>query len=687
MEVARLLATALPTPVVRRAAQRLRRGCQDKRQGSAIVLTGLHVVCVAIGSLGCGTEPAARENVAEVQGAFSNEFGGEDCVSGVLSGSACLPDHETITFQGLGFLRTEIQYFLARQNALFDACNVSNAFSSVSPTLCSALGLPAVLQLLPANLLYGADTAYAHFDNCTFNGSASRISLNYQLALTVAMDDIPPFSCPAPNFVSCYAPATGADALSYFAAVLHTMQDFYAHTNWVELGHGAGDLFDNSLGLPGTPSPSGVYVADGGHLLHAVTPTTIQPMTILPNDYLNNPQDYPSNVRPFGQSKGSWIPALISGVTTEALLARLLATTPQDCPEIVGAGKPDYITHGALAKDNPDLHQQQYQTARLSAVLQTTHEWCRLMNLVYNEYGANGTQHLCKQWVASPSEANLACQSLQLPPAATCCPTGQTNCNGTCVDLDSDAQNCGSCGRSCNANEACSTGVCCPGGQTSCGGTCLDLNSDPQNCGSCGNACNANEACSAGTCCPGGQTGCGGTCIPDTCTGGQVLDPSTCTCACPGGAVQCGPSRYTYTGNQFLYIGGCCGVSNVSGYFTVPSALAPNTTYNNLASTIITYSFTDGRYTWTPSNYPGGPVSPFNISNEFFVTTDAQGHIVSWQINLVSDNPAGEISTQSADFAAGGGPLDSVNVYNNYDAYSYAPGNPNGEQGVQGAWQ
>jgi hypothetical protein len=115
--------------------------------------------------------------------------------------------------------------------------------------------------------------------------------------------------------------------------------------------------------------------------------------------------------------------------------------------------------------------------------------------------------------------------------------------------------------------------------------------------------------------------------------------------------------------------------------------LAPNTTYNNLASTITTYSFTDGRYTWTPSKYPGGPVSPFNISNEFFVRTDAQGQIASWQIDLISDNPVGEIFTQSADLAAGGGPLDSVNVFNNYDAYSYAPGNPNGQQGVPGTWQ
>jgi len=151
---------------------------------------------------------------------------------------------------------------------------------------------------------------------------------------------------------------------------------------------------------------------------------------------------------------------------------------------------------------------------------------------------------------------------------------------------------------------------------------------------------------------------------------------------------------YSYTGNTFLYIGGCCGVSNVSGFFIVDTALAANTTFANLSGSITNYNFTDGRYSWNPSNNPPVPAAPFDFPNEFSVTTDASGNIKDWQIDLVSNNPVGEISTQSLLYALGNGPtpgiggdsLDAVNVYNNYDAYTYAPGNPNGEMGVQGTW-
>ena len=129
------------------------------------------------------------------------------------------------------------------------------------------------------------------------------------------------------------------------------------------------------------------------------------------------------------------------------------------------------------------------------------------MRLVYNQYGASGTKHLCEQWVGSPEDANAACPPPVLPADAACCPTAETHCSGPRVDLDSDAQNCGSCGNACNANEACSAGTCCPTGQMSCGGSCVDTTVDSNNCGSCGNVCAFNQTCGAGLC-----QGSGGTC-------------------------------------------------------------------------------------------------------------------------------------------------------------------------------
>jgi hypothetical protein len=40
----------------------------------------------------------------------------------------------------------------------------------------------------------------------------------------------------------------------------------------------------------------------------------------------------------------------------------------------------------------------------------------------------------------------------------------------------------------------------CSSGQTSCDGSCIDTQSDSQHCGACGNACNEGEPCSEGTC-------------------------------------------------------------------------------------------------------------------------------------------------------------------------------------------
>jgi uncharacterized repeat protein (TIGR01451 family) len=42
------------------------------------------------------------------------------------------------------------------------------------------------------------------------------------------------------------------------------------------------------------------------------------------------------------------------------------------------------------------------------------------------------------------------------------CSAGQVECNGTCVDLQADSQNCGSCGNNCPPGTTCSSGGCIP---------------------------------------------------------------------------------------------------------------------------------------------------------------------------------------------------------------------------------
>ncbi len=155
-----------------------------------------------------------------------------------------------------------------------------------------------------------------------------------------------------------------------------------------------------------------------------------------------------------------------------------------------------------------------------------------------------------------------ACAEDSQPSTGEDCSAAQTLCGDVCVDTTSSPTNCGACGVSCAAGEACRAGVCtevgggCAAGETECGGACVNTTSDGAHCGGCNNACAAGQVCTTGACAGGescdgaGEQMCGDACVNtqtdathcggcnNACGGGATCAAGACTCS--GGLTYCG---------------------------------------------------------------------------------------------------------------------------------------------------
>ena len=94
-------------------------------------------------------------------------------------------------------------------------------------------------------------------------------------------------------------------------------------------------------------------------------------------------------------------------------------------------------------------------------------------------------------------------------PPSTACPANlKTDAPAGCFDFNTDANNCGGCGK------VCTTGACC-------GGKCVDTTSDDKNCGGCSQICCpttagscTNSVCTTSATCSGATPLCeGSTCV------------------------------------------------------------------------------------------------------------------------------------------------------------------------------
>jgi len=135
------------------------------------------------------------------------------------------------------------------------------------------------------------------------------------------------------------------------------------------------------------------------------------------------------------------------------------------------------------------------------------------------------------------------------------CFEGFADCNGDfegdgCeIELSSDPQNCGACGKACAPGQFCQDKICrCAPQETNCAlidGTpfCVNLETDPQNCGVCSHLCpqppfdTGKEICRYGRCaleCPSGYADCDDR-VDNGCETFIAADPRNCG----GCGVQC----------------------------------------------------------------------------------------------------------------------------------------------------
>jgi hypothetical protein len=244
------------------------------------------------------------------------------------------PNHEAITAVGLSFLRPEI----------LTAIQVANVATDVE------------FFLVNAN----------HFDDCNFTGGSAVVSSS-QAEAVAALD---PTSLPGES---------DALAIRAFARSLHALQDFYAHSNWIELG--GETLVDASLEpfpslTPYSTIPSsGFVVVQGRKPKHAA---------------LNRDEEasYPDSAVVSAKLGKVRAPGLISGTVDYE--------EGNFCPNSVA------MTHEELNKDKSTNvgRSAQHEAAKALAILQTEHEWCRLHALTEASWGAAGVARL-DSWISA----------------------------------------------------------------------------------------------------------------------------------------------------------------------------------------------------------------------------------------------------------------------------------------------
>ena len=214
-----------------------------------------------------------------------------------------------------------------------------------------------------------------HFDACMFGESVDNTNAKYESLLKLSP----------------------SQAAWSFGELLHPVQDFYSHSNWVEIGkdriveNGWG-YWPTFLGWKSLMSSDDVLVVQGD----------------LPNGWSMTSDIVPVITSPSFQDPKK-------GLFTHG---REFYRLGDDCPDELQ----DW-NHVQLNKDDPNPDEYAGDLGKYSgfhikakslAVSQTAHEWCRLLDLVELFQGPSGAKKLFDAWVEKPIDALSGCPTSSL---------------------------------------------------------------------------------------------------------------------------------------------------------------------------------------------------------------------------------------------------------------------------------
>jgi len=227
----------------------------------------------------------------------------------------------------------------------------------------------------------------------------------------------------------------GVENLLYrFGQISHAFQDFYSHSNWLELSRiqgrdwiGPGALFETSLGVPvqlnpgdSVPNAPQVMVAMSGPdydaSLKRVGVGVFGTIPKIVNWWVELDQSKWGEVYASPKSSGdteSYVAGLMTGAVNGAVYYETDYSVPLRAPDRTGIFEQEYFrgfSHGGLAgavigqwvgplsKNKVDngrfsdknLNKSLFQEAQILADLQLRHDWDRLGHLIYESHGEQG---------------------------------------------------------------------------------------------------------------------------------------------------------------------------------------------------------------------------------------------------------------------------------------------------------